>query len=132
MIGNTYAAENEKSGQSPLPQCADDANAMEATLKACDFTVKKYIDLNLKDMMDKFNKFTGSLMEDDVVLMYFSGHGLEYRGEQFFIPVNMKEPDEPFKIRSTAFNCDTAKSHLHQRVDSGLKFIFCDCCRSET
>ena len=127
VIGNTYKGEDW-----PLPTCQNDAEEMCAKLQECGFKVNKYIDLDKKEMDDVFNEFAGLCKIMDTVVLFFSGHGIEYLGEQYFLPVDMADVETPQKIKFRAFSCDKAKTELQKSVGNGKKIILSDCCHVGT
>ena len=107
---------------------------MAERLTDCDFSVTSKFDLNLKQMFQEFRGFletSKSNEPNDTLVFYFSGHGVEYKGVQYFIPVNMEDPEDEKDIIKTAFSCDDAIRDIAEKVSEGLKIIISDACRSE-
>lgn len=126
LFGNCYIGENQ-----PLPGCRKDVEELGKKLTDFDFTVHSKINLNLTQMGQEFDKILDELNSDDTVLFFFSGHGVEYKGVQYFIPVSMKDPEKEQDIMTTAFSCDLAIKRIAKKVTNGLKLIISDACRSE-
>ena len=97
----------------------------------CNFDVSLHTDLNKKEMIAARDQFVKKLRTDDCVLIYFSGHGVEYQGEQFLIPCQMKDPERIDAIKFTAFSCDAVIIELAENARTGLKMIVTDSCRTE-
>ena len=126
LIGNCYIGENQ-----PLPGCKKDVEEMGIRLKDCNFSVDSKFNLNRTQMSQEFDAFLQKLTSNDTILFYFSGHGVEYKGVQYFIPVDMEDPEKEEDIKNTAFCCDLAIKNIARKVRKGLKIIISDACRSE-
>jgi hypothetical protein len=90
VIGNS-AYENR-----PLKNPVNDAKDISAVLKKLDFKVIEIYDVDLIEMRSAVKSFTDSLSQFDVGLVYYSGHGIEFAGRNYFIPINadIKNEDE--------------------------------------
>ena len=120
--------------QQPLPGCKSDVKEMVKKLTDCDFSVTSKFDLTLTQMFQEFREFLDKLKSNkpnDTLLFFFSGHGVEYKGVQYFIPVDMDDPENEQDIMHTAFSCDDAIKNIAEKVSEGLKIIISDACRSE-
>ena len=104
---------------------------MRKVLENCNFRVTIYYDMDGDQMKDRFESFIENLASQDTVLFFFTGHGVEFEGEHFFIPIQMKEPEKPSIIRKLAFSADEAMDLLQKRVEDGLKIVISDSCRSQ-
>ena len=72
----------------PLKNPRNDADDMSQTLKGADFTVIDLRDATLSQMRSAVRQFGDKLLENDIGLVYYSGHGVEVKGRNYFIPVN--------------------------------------------
>ena len=115
----------------PLPGCIKDVETMKNKLAGCGFSVTSRFDLNKAQMSQEFSSFLTKMKSTDTLLFYFSGHGVEYKGLQYFIPVGMDDPEYEQDIVNTAFSCDLAIQKMAEKVKKGLKIIISDACRSE-
>ena len=115
----------------PLPGCIKDVETMKNKLAGCGFSVTSKFDLNNAQMSQEFSSFLTKIKSTDTLLFYFSGHGVEYKGLQYFIPVGMDDPEYEQDIVNTAFSCDLAIQNISEKVKKGLKIIISDACRSE-
>ena len=131
VIGNTYSDPTSLDSKLKwLPTCNKDATAVADILEKCDFNVTLGIDKCLSEMNQLFDDFLVKLDTDSVAVFYFSGHGCEYKGWQFYFPCQW-EAGSPEHIISTGFNCHNARNKLNNKVSIGLKIILSDCCREE-
>ncbi|MEW5814402.1 MAG: SUMF1/EgtB/PvdO family nonheme iron enzyme [Spirochaetota bacterium] len=74
---------------SPLRNPLNDARDVSQSLAAVDFEVETLLDASRKEMDDAIYKFGVKLREGGVGLFYYSGHGAQYRGENYLIPVDV-------------------------------------------
>ena len=127
VIGNNYPG--EKGFQ--LSGCHKDVVAMEAALRRCGFDVAKHTDLDRAGTLAALNQLERRLEPGDTALFYFSGHGAEYDGFQFFVPCKMPAYawDKAKDIESHAFGARDLRVALMDSVETGVKFIVADACR---
>ena len=72
----------------PLKNPANDAKDISAVLHKEDFKVLELYNADLDEMRRSINSFSEQLTSYDVALVYYSGHGIEFSGRNYFIPVN--------------------------------------------
>ena len=113
VIGNRYALE------------------MKAGLEKCRFRVFLHTDLKRNDMYDARDSFIQEKDSNDVVVFYFSGRGVEYKGEQFLIPCEMEDPKSESQLKFQTMSVDEVIKNIAKKCNNGLKIIICDSCRSE-
>jgi uncharacterized caspase-like protein len=113
-------------GIEPLRFPVNDVNAMESTLRRDDFgfEVQKFINYQSWVLRKKINESISEAAYEDLVLIYFSGHGkLSRRGELFLSCVDTTDA----LLRSTALPYrwlqDVLRDHSLQRVA-----VILDCC----
>lgn len=87
---------NAKYRNRPLANSKNDADDMSAVLKKFGFEVIDLRDANLSEMRRGVREFGNRLMSYDVGLVYYSGHGVEVKGRNYFLPVSedIKHEDE--------------------------------------
>ena len=80
----------------PLTNPKNDADDMSAALKKFDFDVIDLRNASLAEMRNGVREFGNRLMNYDVGLVYYSGHGVEVGGRNYFLPVSedIKHEDE--------------------------------------
>lgn len=79
---------NSKYKNNPLPNPKNDADDMSKALSENGFTVINLRDASLPEMRAAVRQFGDKLIQNDVGLVYYSGHGMEVKGRNYFIPVN--------------------------------------------
>ncbi|WP_146636225.1 caspase family protein [Nioella nitratireducens] len=79
---------------SPLTNPANDATDMAERLEEIGFRVfgdGPQLDLELRDLNVAIRDFTRSLNPGDLAVFYYAGHGVEYKGTNYLIPVDDDE-----------------------------------------
>jgi hypothetical protein len=79
-------ASNYLGNVSRLPNVANDIVAMERKLRSMGYAVIVSMDDSRTEVRRKLEAYSGSLRSGDISLIYFSGHGLENAGHNYFIP----------------------------------------------
>ncbi len=98
VIGNgEYAA-------GALPTAANDAGLVAQTLQAAGFDVMGARDLDGDALRNTFRDFVDKVAAsgpDTVAFVYLSGHGIQYEGENYFVPVDARiERDVDVPLRA--------------------------------
>jgi tetratricopeptide (TPR) repeat protein len=71
----------------PLDSSVNDANDVAAALTKLGFAVIKNTDLDLFAMQNIFKRFARRAKDADVALVYYSGHGGQYKDANYLVPV---------------------------------------------
>jgi uncharacterized caspase-like protein len=71
-----------------------DARAIAAELKTVGFDVTLHQDLNQRAMLAALRSFKARVAGGDEVVFYFSGHGVQFGGTNYLIPVDMTAESE--------------------------------------
>ena len=103
VIGNAAYAEGRLGN--PLNDAADVA----ARLKPLGFEVTLHTDLSLASMQETVARFGDRLQAGDESFVFYAGHAIQVKGENFLVPVDFKASSEtdvaaavPTKITATA------------------------------
>lgn len=123
VIGN---AKYEYAGE--LKNSVNDADDMAVALKAYGFDVTLCKDCTRKQMMAALAAFGKALSIEGVSLFFYAGHGGQYQGETFLIPVDAElavEGDMPFE-------CVHAGQILSKMEGAGtaVNIVILDACRN--
>lgn len=65
-----------------------DADDMTRALRQSGFSVMELRDASLQQMRSAVRQFGDRMAANDVGLVYYSGHGVEIQGHNYFVPVN--------------------------------------------
>ncbi len=122
VIGNSaYPA--DRALQNPV----NDANDMAAALEELGFEVIKVLNGNLRQMKDGLNRFDDQLRKGVVGVLYYSGHGHQYKGENYVIPVDA-ELQSPTALESEAIPVRKILRRM-EHSGSSLNVVILDACR---
>jgi uncharacterized caspase-like protein len=80
---------------SPLKNPPEDANRVGDALSKLGFEVTVVTDADFINFRSAIDKFAGTIPSDSAVLVYYSGHGMTVKGENYIIPTDfaLKSPD---------------------------------------
>lgn len=111
-----------------LSKCVNDANDLGDLLETAGYKVTRMADVGMKPLLEGFHIFTDSLPTDSFVVIHFSGHGCERRGENYLIPLD-GDISEETTTEETCVSLNYMTQVLAQRVTGGKAVIFLDACR---
>ncbi len=77
-----------------LRNARGDARAIAAELKTIGFDVTLKQDLNQQQLKANLREFKSHVQGGDEVLFYFSGHGVQFGGTNYLVPVDMTAESE--------------------------------------
>ena len=112
----------------PLVNPVNDAELVAGTLGRLGFEVEKHLDLSNAGMLEVVKRWLQGASQAGVRVVYYSGHGAVYRGQNFLLPVDVALQSED-DLPAAAFNLDTLTARL-ARFESGLNVVVLDACRS--
>jgi formylglycine-generating enzyme required for sulfatase activity len=78
-------------GNNALDNPVNDAKDIAAVLRQVGFEVTEVPNANLRKMKEAIQSFGEKLKQGGVGLFYFSGHGVQYAGENYLIPIGATE-----------------------------------------
>ena len=126
--------------QRPLMCCTHDAHAMQSALTQLGFKCTVLPDATERVMCDGIIKFTQSLEKNDIVFIYFSGHGEEFGGVTYLLPIDMGDSSEslwpgcpglvPTPCRDRRVSLLSIMDNLNEKDCNLINIIVLDCCRS--
>lgn len=117
-----------------------DSRELSRTLKDAGFNVKVMENLTLDGMRRAISDFGWEHSEtDNVAMVYYSGHGAEFDGENYLIPVDAKLTDAR-RARSEAITLSDIQNFMYREISdedrakginaNGLNIIVLDACRN--
>jgi uncharacterized caspase-like protein len=77
-----------------LPNPKNDASDMAAALRALGFDVALSTDLDKRGMDEAFHRFAKLAREADAALFFYAGHGIQFAGSNYLMPIDAKLQDE--------------------------------------
>jgi len=124
VIGNnTYA------NARPLANPINDAGVMAESLRSVGFTVILRTDADLKSMKAAVREFVQALPSGGVGLVYYAGHGVQVKGQNYLVPIDATMAEE-FEVPDETIALDSLLRGLEQG-GTALNIIVLDCCRDD-
>jgi hypothetical protein len=130
VIGNASYSSSGHVVFDPLPKVVHDREDMAEALCAQGFAVSLGVDQNLQEMRDDIKDLKAQ--DSQLVVVYFSGHGVQRDGSNFLIPIGAAiQPNDD--LEDKALNV----ADIYDALKTGLDFpgraavIILDACRSE-
>jgi uncharacterized caspase-like protein len=114
--------------RAPLGNAANDARLFAGTLTNLGFQVDLVLEADRAQLLDRVTSWLARASQAEVRLVYFAGHGAQYRGRNFLIPVDtvLRSIDE---LPARAFQVDHLADRL-SRFTTGVNLVVLDACRS--
>lgn len=110
-----------------LPNTVNDARDMVVALRKVGFEVVDGIDLDKRGMDAALTRFARLAQDADAAMFYFAGHGFQFNGENYLVPVEAKVEDEVgVQYETTRLN-DVVTALNYAR---GVKIMVLDACRN--
>ena len=120
VIGNNYPDE----GENELKGCVNDSYTVAKLLENnCNFKVTREINQTLDQMKKILQDFCAQLEENDTALFYFSGHGYEEDGNQYYVPCATCKEEDDLRNR-THLNQSEIRKEFMKNVKLGFKIAF--------
>src|SRR4051794_24128235 len=116
------------SGQNRLHSCVNDSTDMSNCLRSMGFQVHTKNDLDYYSMQAMTQRFIQSIRPGAIVLLYFSGHGVQSDGYNFLIPTD-NDSILPDNIKTTAMSAERLIHDMHLRRPR-VVIVILDCCRT--
>ncbi len=99
---------NSEYPNGPLPTSANDAGLIAQTLQASGFDVMGARDLDGDALRNTFRDFVDKVAAEGpgaVAFIYLAGHGVQYEGENFFVPIDARiDRDVDVPLRALRLN----------------------------
>lgn len=111
-----------------LPNPANDAAAITATLKSAGFdVVDSRLNLAATDMRRALREFADQARDADIALVYYAGHGIEIDGTNYLIPTDARL-ERDTDIYDEAFSLDRVLLAIEPARQ--LRVVIVDACRN--
>lgn len=105
----------------------NDATDMAETLEGLGFDVLLGINTDSERLRNLVQEFGGKLVEADIALFFYAGHGFQVDGRNFFVPIDAEiraESDVEFE----AMDLDLVLRQMDRRAK--VKIVLLDACRN--
>lgn len=117
----------------PLTNPANDATDMAELLRRLGFDVTFRINADLKTMRGALREFIDGLPAepepDTVALVYFAGHGIQMKGENYLIPVDAQMARD-YEVTDETLSMNLIMEGL-ESAGAELNLLILDCCRND-
>jgi hypothetical protein len=123
VVGNATYKTNAMSLTNP----ANDAQDVTSALKDLGFDVLSVANVNKRDMDVALGKFARMATGADSALFYYAGHGIQYQGRNYLVPVDAVLEDE-ISVRYEMTAIDDIRDALDRA--EGVKIMILDACRN--
>ncbi len=114
-----------------LPNPVNDAKLLASVLQSDGFEVSSVLDADQRAMKRAFSDLAARLQAaapDAVALVYYAGHGVQYRGVNYLIPVDARLDTEA-QLDIEALSADTIMQAIGS-AGSKLNIVILDACRN--
>ncbi|MDL5047692.1 caspase family protein [Oscillatoria amoena NRMC-F 0135] len=123
IIGNS-----DYHAKATLKNPVNDARSMDETLKSLGFVTLRYENLGLNELKKAIDEFGKRLSDYEIGLFYYAGHGIQYKGRNYLIPI-----DADLRIaQQVEFDCVPADRVLAYMENSNtqVNLLILDACRN--
>ena len=113
--------------QAPLTNPINDARAMAARLRALGFDVTLRENVKTREIGGIYRDFRSKISPGSVALLYYAGHGLQVKGQNYFPSVDSdisSEEDVPLN----SLHLGTFLDNMEESK-AGVSLVFLDACR---
>lgn len=111
---------------SPLKTPLNDAKALTEVLERLEFDVTVDSDCNVGSFQKQLRTFASRVDANTVALLYYSGHGLQYDGENYLVPIDA-QLEVPEDLVRLAFPVMEQVQIISRKAK--LTLFFLDACR---
>ncbi|MEZ5739647.1 MAG: caspase family protein [Burkholderiaceae bacterium] len=113
----------------PLRNPVNDARLVASTLERLGFEVMRLENASLAGMIDGLRRWIVGSRDAGVRAFYFAGHGTQYQGRNFLVPVDLAIEIEPEIERGALLLTDVVEALSGQQ--HGVNFVIIDACRTD-
>lgn len=121
LIGNASYLEG------PLRNPPNDVRAIAGALKELGFNVATRENLGLTELRETLRNFVLSTRMADVRVFYFAGHGLQMRGRNYLLPIDVELHNEKDVLARTADATELVEQL--SGINTGANIVILDACR---
>lgn len=112
----------------PLRNTLNDARAMAQTLSGMGFQVLLREDRTEDQVKQDIREWGRMLDQNSVALFYYSGHGIQVKGENYVVPIDASIESEE-EVEYGAVNVGLIMAQM-ERARSRVNIVFLDACRN--
>ena len=112
----------------PLQNPAHDAEDISGVLRTLGFAVQIKTNVNQPEMEEAVDRFVQEIQNGDVALFYFSGHGIQVKGENYLIPLGDSIKSET-DVRYKTVNAGLVLGKMEESRNR-TNIVILDACRN--
>lgn len=116
--------------QNKLPACKKDGEDVKEALEYLNFDVIFGMDLNRADMYDIISRFIDEAKSYSTVLVYYSGHGVQIDGENYFVPIDCEYRNTKSIFKDTQLVGINTITEFMKTNPRKTNIMILDACRS--
>jgi hypothetical protein len=113
--------------QNVLQNCVNDANSVEDAFTQLGIDSTKITNVGITELKNAFDSYIKELMNYEVAIIFFAGHGLEIEGENFLCAIDTNF-ENLNSVRYSSLQLNYIIDELH-RTEIYTKIIILDACR---
>jgi hypothetical protein len=113
----------------PLDNPTNDATSIAGSLEQVGFEVTLRTDTDLKSLKGAVREFVQKLPKGAVALVFYAGHGVQVKGQNYLIPIDAEMAEE-YEVPDETLAMDTLMRGLEQ-AGTALNILILDCCRDD-
>jgi formylglycine-generating enzyme required for sulfatase activity len=113
----------------PVGTAAGDAGALAAALRGLGFEATEAVNVSWGDLDQAVNRFVGDLRPGDAALFFYTGHGLQFEGENYLVPADF-DPASTETLDARTYSVSRVATFLARRGASPAILIL-DASRNE-
>jgi uncharacterized caspase-like protein len=112
----------------PLDNPVNDATDVASALRALGFEVILETDADLRTMGSALNRFSDLLSQGQVGLFYYAGHGIQFEGQNYLLPVDVSLREDR-DLEYVALSLDKVFREMG-RANNAINLVILDACRN--
>jgi uncharacterized caspase-like protein len=112
----------------PLKNPVNDARAVAKGLELAGFSVSQRENLNFRDVVNALRDFTDQSTRASIRLIYFAGHGLQIRGRNHLLPIDVDD-FQPDALPNKTTSLNDILDRLGE-LKEGASIVVLDACRA--
>jgi uncharacterized caspase-like protein len=112
----------------PLRNAVNDARAVASAMREVGFNLVMRENASQASMIDAMKEFWLRSRRSEARVLYFSGHGIQHRGRNYLVPVDMVIDNEE-EVPRRAASVDEVVEKLNEN-SRGVNVVILDACRT--
>ncbi|UPU37176.1 caspase family protein [Geomonas paludis] len=111
----------------PLPGADKDLHRVALALKNSGFEVQTAVNPSRTDLQVALQSFSTNSADAEVSIIYATGHGFEYNGQVYLVPIDYPFSQDPKALSEFAIHIPSLKNFVHAK---DANFVFYGGCRT--